>query len=149
MHQPDDAIAMLKEDHRRVCDFFQEYEAARDPRAKREIAEEVCVELETHAQLEEHIFYPTVNEETEEGPALVKDSLDEHETMKHLIQDLRTMGPDSKAFDAKFTELRRCVEHHVEEEERQMFPLAEEELAEEMTDLKHEMEDLKAEIRAS
>ena len=67
MHQPDDAIAMLKEDHRRVRDFFQEYEAASDPRAKREIAEEVCVELETHAQLEEHIFYPTVNEETEEG----------------------------------------------------------------------------------
>ena len=69
--------------------------------------------------------------------------------MKNLIQALRTIGPDHKAFDAKFKELMHCVEHHVEEEERQMFPLAEEELAEEMTDLKHEMEDLKAEIRAS
>src|SRR5207248_4989524 len=128
MNQPHDAIAMLRADHQRVRDLFQEYEAATDPQVKRDIAEAAFVELETHAQLEEQIFYPTVNEETEEGPELVKESLHEHETVKQLIAALRQMGPQSAEFDAKFHELMQNVEHHVEEEENEMFPLAEEQL---------------------
>ena len=73
--QPQDAIAMLKADHQKVRDLFHQYEAMRDPSAKREVAEQVFMELETHAQLEENVFYPAVNEETEDGPALVKESL--------------------------------------------------------------------------
>jgi len=149
MGQPKDAIAMLKEDHRRVRDLFQEYEAVSDPRVKRELAEEACTELEIHAELEEQIFYPTVNEETEDGPELVKESLEEHETMKNLIQELRDMGSDNKAFDAKFKELIQNVEHHVEEEENEMFPMAEEELEEDMAKLMEEMQELKQEIMAS
>jgi iron-sulfur cluster repair protein YtfE (RIC family) len=76
---PEDAIAMLQEDHRRVRDLFQEYEAAMDPRTKRELAEEVCTELETHAQLEEQIFYPAVQEESQEGRALVQEAIQEHQ----------------------------------------------------------------------
>lgn len=147
--QPTDAVAMLKADHQRVRDLFQEYEAASDLSAKREIAEEACVELEIHAQLEENVFYPAVNEETDEGPELVKESLDEHQAMKRLIRALRSMGPDDKAFDAKFTELIRTVEHHVEEEEREMFPLAAEELKEDMEDLRDEMQELKEQLLAS
>jgi hemerythrin-like domain-containing protein len=149
MDQPADAIAMLKADHQKVRNLFQEYEAASDPRAKREIAEEACVELEMHAQLEENVFYPAVNEETDEGPELVKESLEEHQTMKALIQALRDMGPDNKAFDTKFKELIRNVEHHVEEEEREMFPLAEEELEEDMEDLLEEMQELKEQLLTS
>jgi len=149
MSQPEDAIAMLKEDHRRVRDLFQEYEAATDQHAKRDIAEEAFVELETHAQLEEHVFYPAVNEETDEGPALVKESLAEHQTMKHLIQELRQMGPNHQAFDAKFHQLIRNVEHHIAEEESEMFPLAEVELEEELDELREEMQELKQEIMAS
>jgi hemerythrin HHE cation binding domain-containing protein len=100
-------------------------------------------------QLEEQIFYPTVNEETDDGPEMVKDSLDEHETMKNLIQELRDMGSDHKAFDTKFKKLIQNVEHHVEEEENEMFPLAEEELEEDMAKLKEEMQELKQEIMAS
>ena len=73
--QPADAIAMLKADHQRVKDLFAQYEATSNPDTKRTLAEEVFVELETHAQLEENIFYPAVNEETDEGPELVKESL--------------------------------------------------------------------------
>ena len=149
MDQPADAIAMLKADHQKVRNLFQEYEAASDPRAKREIAEEACVQLEMHAQLEENVFYPAVNEETDEGPELVKESLEEHQTMKDLIQALRDMGPDNKAFDTKFKELIRNVEHHVEEEEREMFPLAEEELEEDMEDLLEEMQELKEQLLTS
>ena len=149
MGQPKDAIAMLKADHQRVRDLFQQYEATSNVEAKGTIAEEVFIELETHAQLEENIFYPAVNEETDEGPELVKESLAEHETMKNLIQQLRDIGPHSRGFDAKFRELLQNVEYHVEEEETEMFPLAEEELEEDMKDLRDEMQELKAQILAS
>ena len=147
--QPDDAIAMLKEDHRRVRDLFQEYAAATDPRTKRELAEEACTELETHAQLEENVFYPTVNEGTDEGPELVKASLAEHQTMKQLMQELRGMAYDTDEFDTKFQELIRNVEHHVEEEEAEMFPLAEEELAADLDEMSEEMQELKADLQGS
>ena len=90
-----------------------------------------------------------MNEETEEGPELVKESLSEHETVKILIQELRSMAQDTDAFDAKFQELIRNVAHHVEEEEAQMFPLAEEELADELDEMKDEMQELKADLQGS
>ena len=147
--QPEDAIAMLKEDHQRVKDLFAQYEAMSNAEAKGTLAEEVFVELETHAQLEENIFYPSVNEETAEGPELVKESLQEHATVKQLIAELRQMGPQSNEFDAKFHELMHNVEHHVQEEEAEMFPLAEEELAEDLDEMGAEMQELKQEILAS
>jgi hemerythrin-like domain-containing protein len=147
--QSEDAIAMLKEDHRRVRDLFQEYAAATDPRTKRELAEEVCTELEIHAQLEEQIFYLAVNEDSDEGPELVQEAIQEHQQVKDLIAALREMGPDNHDFDAKFRELMQNVEHHVEEEENQMFPLAEQELAEDLNQMKEEMQDLKKAILAS
>jgi hemerythrin-like domain-containing protein len=113
------------------------------------VAEEAFVELETHAQLEENIFYPSVNEETEEGPELVKESLQEHATVKQLIQELRQMGPQSNEFDTKFHELMNNVEHHVQEEEADMFPLAEEELAEDLDEMSAEMQELKQALMAS
>ena len=147
--QPADAIAMLKADHQRVKDLFAQYEGTSNADAKGALADEVFVELETHAQLEENIFYPSVNEETEEGPELVKESLQEHATVKQLIQELRQMGPQNKGFDAKFHELMHNVEHHVAEEETEMFPLAEEELAEDLDEMSAEMQELKKELMAS
>jgi hemerythrin-like domain-containing protein len=147
--QPVDAVAMLKEDHQRVRDLFAQFEGTDDLDTKWTLAEQVFVELETHAQLEENIFYPSVNEETEEGPELVKESLREHEGVKQLIQELRRMGPQSREFDTKFHELMHDVEHHVAEEEAQMFPLAEEELAEDLDEMSVEMQELKKELLAS
>jgi hemerythrin-like domain-containing protein len=147
--QPVDAVAMLKEDHQRVRDLFAQFEGTDDLDTKWTLAEQVFVELETHAQLEENIFYPSVNEETEEGPELVKESLREHEGVKQLIQELRRMGPQSREFDPKFHELMHDVEHHVAEEEAQMFPLAEEELAEDLDEMSVEMQELKKELLAS
>ena len=147
--QPADAIAMLKADHRRVKDLFAQYEAADNVETKRTLAEQAFVELETHAQLEENVFYPAVNEETDEGPALVQESLSEHEMVKTLIQELRSMAHDTDAFDAKFQELIQNVSHHVEEEESEMFPLAEQELAEDLEELSEEMQELKADLQGS
>jgi hemerythrin-like domain-containing protein len=147
--QPADAIALLKADHQRVKDLFAQYEPAEHVETKRTLAEQVFTELEMHAQLEETVFYPTVNEETDEGPELVQESLSEHETVKTLIQALRSMAQDTDEFDAKFQELIRTVAHHVEEEEAEMFPLAEEELADDLTEMKDEMQELKADLQGS
>ena len=147
--QPADAIALLKADHQRVKDLFAQYEAAANVETKRTLAEQAFVELETHAQLEENVFYPAVNEDTDEGPALVQESLSEHEMVKTLIQELRSMAHDTDAFDAKFQELIQNVSHHVEEEESEMFPLAEQELAEDLEELSEEMQELKAELQGS
>jgi hemerythrin-like domain-containing protein len=147
--QPMDAIAMLKADHQRVRDLFAQYEATANAATKRTLAEQVFVELETHAQLEENIFYPAVNEETDEGPALVKESVQEHEIVHQLIQELQGMAHDTDAFDAKFQELMDNVEHHVSEEEAAMFPLAEQELSEDLDEMMAEMQEMKADIQGT
>jgi hemerythrin-like domain-containing protein len=145
--QPADAIALLKADHQRVKDLFAQYEAAANVETKRTLAAQVFMELETHAQLEENIFYPAVNEGTNEGPDLVKESVQEHETVHQLIQELQGMAQDTEKFDAKFQELIHNVEHHVEEEESEMFPLAEQELAEDLEEMSEEMQELKADLQ--
>jgi hemerythrin-like domain-containing protein len=147
--QPVDAIAMLKADHQWVKDLFAQYKATSNPATKRMLAEYVFVELETHAQLEENIFYPAVNEGTDDGPDLVKASVQDHETVQQLIQELQGMEHDTDAFEAKFHELIRNVEHHVEEEEAEMFPLAEQALAEDLDEISEEMQELKAELQGS
>jgi hemerythrin-like domain-containing protein len=145
-----DAIAMLKEDHQRVRDLFQEYDAARDPRAQRVIAEEACTEIELHAQVEEEIVYPAVEDTVEvDRQEFVEDSLREHQAMKDVIRELRDMGPDAPQFAATFHELQVLVEYHVAKEEADMFPLAEEELAEDLYEMKEEMQELKADLQDS
>jgi hemerythrin-like domain-containing protein len=146
---PTDAIAMLKADHQRVRDLFAQYEAADNVETKRTLAAQVFTELETHAQLEENIFYPAVNEGTDAGPDLVKDSVQEHETVHQLIQELQGMAHDTDAFDAKFQELMDNVEHHVQEEEAAMFPLAEQELSEDLDEMMEEMQEMKADIQGA
>jgi hemerythrin-like domain-containing protein len=147
--QPSDAIAMLKADHQRVKDLFAQYEATSNPATKRTLAAQVFMELETHAQLEENIFYPAVNEGIDEGPDLVEESVQDHETVHQLIQELQGMEPDTDAFEVKFHELIRHVEHHVAEEESEMFPLAEQELAEDLDEMREEMQELKSDLQGS
>jgi hemerythrin-like domain-containing protein len=147
--QPADAIAMLKADHQRVRDLFAQYEATDNVDTKRTLAEEVFRALETHAQLEENIFYPAVNEGTDEGPDLVKDSVHEHEIVHQLMQELQGMAYDTDAFDAKFLELMDNVEHHVAEEEAAMFPLAEQALSEDLDEMMAEMQEMKADLQGA
>src|SRR5262245_18038288 len=98
---------MLKADNQQVADLFSQYEATSHQATKKTLAEQVFTELETHAQLEENIFYPAVNEGTDEGPGLVKESVQEHEIVHQLIQELQGMAHDTDAFDTKFQELIR------------------------------------------
>ena len=145
--QPEDAIEMLKADHQKVRELFQEYERAQDQKAKSKIAQRVFVELETHAQLEETIFYPAFKQEADqEGKQLVAESLQEHQSVKELIEDLRRLDADDQTFDDKFHELMEDVEHHVEEEESEMLPEAETVLAEQAEELMDEMHEVKRQL---
>jgi hemerythrin-like domain-containing protein len=146
---PEDAIEMLKADHEKVLDLFKQYTTASDEHTKRGIAEEVFFELETHAQLEEQLFYPAFEEEAdEEGEKLVEEARKEHQAVKDLIEELRSLATQDKQFDAKFRELMENVEHHIEEEETEMFPQAEEMLAEQVEELRDEMQELKQQLTA-
>ena len=148
--QPEDAIELLRADHQKVRDLFQDYENAQDQKAKHQIAQQVFVELETHAQLEENVFYPAFRQEADqEGKQLVAESLQEHQTVKELIEKLRELDADDEAFDAKFHQLMEDVEHHVEEEESEMLPEAEMALAEQAEDLMDEMQELKKQLLTS
>jgi hemerythrin-like domain-containing protein len=148
--RPKDAIAMLQADHHKVRQLFRAYRAAQDLGAQWEIALQIFDELEVHAQLEEVVFYQAVEEETTSlGKRLVYASLEEHQEALALIQDLRSLAPGCPEFDTKFQALVLTVEHHMTEEETEMFPLAEAEVGEDLQDLRDEMLHIKARLLAS
>ena len=113
-----DAVALLKEDHRTVEDLFAKFEKAGGDRRKKEIAEQICVELSVHAMIEEEIFYPACEGKIEED--LIKEAYVEHDGAKVLIGQIMRGGPDDEFYDAKVKVLQEQIEHHVEEEEKRM-----------------------------
>jgi hemerythrin superfamily protein len=147
--QFDSAVEMLEADHRKVRELFQRYEAAGNPDVQQQFAEQIFVELEVHAQLEEMVFYPAFEEAADaEGKQLVEEARHEHAEVKSLIEELRDLD-DEETFDDQFRELMDNVEHHVQEEEAEMFPLAEKLLAERTAELAEDMQDIKTRLLAS
>jgi len=143
--QPEDAIELLKVDHRTVNDLFERYEATQDYAMKQQIAEQACTALDVHAQLEEDIFYPAFEREADdEGKQLVEESLQEHLMVKDMIAELQEVH--DAEFDLKFQELMAAVRDHVQEEETDMFPEAERILAGDLTDLFTQMQTLKRQL---
>jgi len=152
MDHPASPMAMLQADHQKVKALFDKFEAAGDrmTKAKQQIVEDVFLELEVHAHLEEEIFYPAVKAQGDkEGKKLIAESLEEHQVVKTLMEDMRALDPGDAQYAAKFTVLMENVRHHIEEEEGEMFPMAEEELADEMEALLEEMVERKQELQAS
>jgi hemerythrin-like domain-containing protein len=150
-----DAIALLKADHKTVSGLFKEYDKAEDDRARKvELATEICTELTIHAAIEEEIFYPQAREalgDDEDGTSLLDEAEVEHGSLKVLIAQIEEAldgaGPDEKT-DAKVTVLKEYVEHHVKEEEKELFPKVRKstmDLAEVGEELRARKEELKAE----
>jgi len=147
---PTDAIALLKTDHRKVKNLFARYESAGDFRTKHLIAEQVFPELNLHAQLEEHLFYPAYEAMTgKHGTQLVANSRLEHEHVRELMIELQGIDLDEAAFEVKFHELMGIVREHVAEEENAMFPEAEQMLADQLEDLMDHMVALKQQLTTS
>jgi len=111
-----DAIALLKEDHRKVEELFESFEKARGDERKQKLALEICKELTIHTILEEEIFYPACDGKVEED--LLKESFVEHDAAKLLIAEIENGEPSEEFFDSKVKVLKEEIEHHVEEEEK-------------------------------
>jgi hypothetical protein len=110
-----DAIAMLKADHRKVEDLFEQFQQARGDASKEKIAHQICTELKIHTTIEEEIFYPSLRGKIED------DTLDEayveHDGAKVLVNDIDAASPDADFYDAKVSVLSEEIKHHVREEE--------------------------------
>ena len=120
------AITLLKNDHKTVEDLFKRFEKA-GPRAhktKQDIVERIVRELSIHATIEEMVLYPAIREAVENGDIdkMVLESLEEHHLVKWVLWELERMSPEDERFDAKVTVLIENVRHHVEEEEKELFP---------------------------
>ena len=143
--QPAEAVALLKADHRRVNDLFEQYEATQDHPRKQRIAEQACSALHVHAQLEEDIFYPAFAEAADdEGKQLVDASLQDHLMVKNMIAELQDLRGEE--FHLQFQEVMEAVRDHVLAEETDMFPEAERLLAGDMEDVLAEMQTLKDQL---
>ena len=110
-----DAIALLKADHRKVEDLFEQFEKAGSPARKKTLARQICLELKIHTLIEEEIFYPAFRGKIED------DTLDEayveHDGAKLLVNDIEEGDPSDDFFDAKVKVLSEEIKHHVHEEE--------------------------------
>src|SRR5690348_2024523 len=121
-----DAIAMLTADHKKVKAMFKEFKSLKEEGTGEEkvaLVKEICDALTVHAVIEEEIFYPAVRAAIEDGD-LMDEALVEHAGAKEIIAQLRQMDPDDDLYDAKVTVLGEQIDHHVEEEEGEMFPKA-------------------------
>ena len=119
--EPGSAIALLKQDHREVEDYFEEYEDLDNDNAKAELAEKICMALKVHAQIEEEIFYPQARQATGDND-LLDEALVEHAGAKNLIAEIEAMKVGENLYDAKIRVLGEQIKHHVKEEEEELFP---------------------------
>ena len=118
-----DAIKMLKKQHREVESLFKELEKAKTAAARRKTFDQIADALAIHATIEEQHFYPAAKRKQTE-PMLLE-SVEEHLEMKRVIADLLKLSPSDPTFMAKVTVLKEDVQHHVEEEEAELFPKVE------------------------
>jgi hemerythrin superfamily protein len=122
-----DAIALLTADHREVHEMFEQFEQLGDraTTSKEKLKDKICKALIAHTTIEEEIFYPAVRAaKIEEGEDMVDEAIVEHAAAKDLIKQLQEMQPDDDLYDAKVKVLSEQIEHHVKEEEKEMFPKA-------------------------
>ena len=115
------AIALIKEDHRAVEKLFKDYESAKGEGRKEKLARKICLELTVHTMLEEEIFYPACDGTIDED--LLKEAYVEHDAAKVLIAEIEAgSGQSDDFFEAKVQVLGEEIQHHVKEEEGELFP---------------------------
>ncbi|TAK85793.1 MAG: hemerythrin domain-containing protein [Aquabacterium sp.] len=124
------AIALLIADHVAVKKLFRQYDELAEAKAeagtRRDLARRICNELKVHTRIEEEILYPAAREALGEEADLVDEAQVEHASAKDLIAQIESMEPDQPLYDAKVKVLGEYIEHHVQEEQQEMFPKLEE-----------------------
>ena len=145
------ATQLLKQQHREVEALFGKVSKAEKPTQRRDLANEIAAKLEVHTTIEEELFYPAYREgsKTKKGEDLTLEAYEEHHVVKMVLAELPKVDPAAENFEAKMTVLKELIEHHVEEEEKEMFPDAEKKLGkEELEDLGAQMEERANELGA-
>ena len=137
---------MIRLDHTHVLTAFHQYEIGSSPRLKKGLADNVCLAIEIHAQLEEEIFYPALRGVADNE--ILRKSTPEHDEMRGLISRLRNMPVADPAFDDTFFELMRHVMHHVADEETLLLPAAERLLPDQLSELGAQMTKRRLELAA-
>jgi hemerythrin-like domain-containing protein len=136
------ATDLLKKQHKSVKALFKKLERTEDGEQRRQLMDRVAAELTLHTKLEEDLFYPAVREvRTSKTEEMVDEAYEEHHVVKLVLGELPRLDPEDERFGAKMTVLSELVEHHVEEEEGEMFPMCEKKLGKErLQELGREME---------
>ena len=136
------ATDLLKKQHRQVEKLFKQCEKAEDARQRRQLMEQIASALKLHTKLEEEVFYPAVREiGSSKAEEMVDEAFEEHHVVDLVLAELPSIDPEDERFQAKMTVLSELVEHHVDEEEEEMFPMAEKKLgAERIKELGQRME---------
>ena len=130
-----DAIELLKQDHEKVSAIFEKLEPTTEQAVKtrEELFAKLKNELSVHARIEEQIFYPAIKE-AEETHDITLEAYEEHHVVKQLLAELEAMPVTDESWGAKLKVLQENVEHHVEEEEGEMFKGARKVLSQEQID---------------
>ena len=146
-----DATTLLTKDHDTVKALFKQFEDAGDTayKTKQAIFETIKSELLIHMDIEESIFYPTVKAQpSEELKDEIREADEEHHVAKLLLAEISKMKPEDEQYDAKVTVLKENIEHHVEEEEGELFPNTKKRISKELLEqLGEEMEERKEALK--
>jgi hemerythrin superfamily protein len=115
------ATTLLTEDHKAVKKLFKEFEKSEQDNQKDQLVKQICMELSVHAQIEEEIFYPAAREAIKDQD-LLDEAEEEHGGIKGVVEELKGMQPGDEHYEAKVKVLSEYVEHHVQEEQDELFP---------------------------
>ena len=118
---PQEVFDLLTADHRRIRQLFTQFANEGTSGAREQVVRAACRRLAIHSTLEEELFYPRVQDEIK-GPDLVDEALVEHGAARDLIRQLDAMSADDPLFEATFRVLGESIEHHIDEEEAELFP---------------------------
>lgn len=140
---------LLRKQHREVKGLFKKMEATENPRMRRQLMNEIAHNLEAHTLIEEEIFYPAIRGlDTQKAEEMVLEAYEEHHVVKLVLAELPRVNPEDERFEAKMTVLSELIEHHVEEEEKEMFKLAQKLGKDELAVLGEQMEERFEALRA-
>ena len=126
------ATDYLRKQHKQVMKLFKEVEKTEDARGRKRLMGEIVSQLKVHTTIEEEIFYPAVREiGTEKAEEEILEAVEEHHVVDLVLAELPQVDPAADTFEAKMTVLKELIEHHVEEEQDEVFPMAEKRLGKE------------------
>jgi hypothetical protein len=141
------AMDLLKKQHKEVKALFKKLEKTDAGRERRALLDQVQIALSAHTTIEEEMFYPAVKElDTKKAEEMVAEALEEHHVVKLVLAELPQVDVEDEQFEAKMTVLSELVEHHVEEEEDEMFKMAKKIGTDELEDLGMRMEERFTEV---